>query len=409
MDIASKLGIYKKKSQPITENATKKSIIFPDESIADKLSINGGTVWRFENRLSLFDVYSPVNISPIRELDAFLEINGFSNDFSLSDLLFFDLETTSLSIASGNYPFVCGIGYTDGDDFVTEQLFMESYSDEKAILTYLLDFFNRSKAVVTFNGNSFDLPLIKNRYMLNRIYGFPVNIPSIDLIVSSRRIFKSLYESCSLQTLEKNILGFERIDDIPGWMIPEIYYTYQKDGDSSRLPGVIEHNMYDIFSMYILLQILSSIFSDIKKGNFRNFATSSLFTIARCLFVNNTELFLQLAEYLGTDLFGDDTVFEKFSIVLKRNKEWYKAVDYWNKSGSFFSLIELAKYYEHKEKKYIQALNVSNKANEILSKKETNKDENPDKVKKRRDLLQVRINRLKKKISASNNGTNPSL
>ena len=409
MDIASKLGIYKKKSHPVTNTTNSGSIIFPDENIADKLSINGGTVWRFENRLSLFDVYSPVKISPIRELDAFLEINGFTEDLSLSDLLFFDLETTSLSIGSGNYPFVCGIGYTDGDDFITEQLFMESYSDEKAILTYLLDFFNRSKAVVTFNGNSFDLPLIKNRYMLNRIYGFPVNISSIDLIVSSRRIFKSLYESCSLQTLEKNILGFERIGDVPGWMIPEIYYTYQKDGDSSRLPGVIEHNMYDIFSMYILLQILSSIFSDIQKGNFGNFATSSLFTIARCLFVNNTELFLQLAEYLGTDLFGDETVFEKFSIVLKRKKEWDMAIDYWNKSGSFFSMIELAKYYEHKEKKYIQALNVSIKANEILSKIEAEKDQNPEKIQKRKDLLNKRIKRLRNKISKSNDRANSSL
>ncbi|MDA3899461.1 MAG: ribonuclease H-like domain-containing protein [Spirochaetes bacterium] len=407
MDLASKLGIYKKKRNSTDILQTENNSDFPENSTGDRLTIEDGTVWRFENRLSSFDVYSPVNLSVSKEITSFLRINGFDSSLTLRDLLFFDLETTSLSIATGNYPFVCGIGYTDGEDFITEQLFMESYADEKAVLTYLNDFFVNAKAVVTFNGNSFDMPLIKNRYMMNRVYGFPVNIITIDLIVSSRRIFKSLFDSCSLQNLEKNILGFERIGDVPGWMIPEIYFTFQKTGESSRLPGVIEHNMYDIFSMYILLQVLSSIFTDIENGDYSNLKNSSLYTIARHLFHTNTELFLQLTEYLGTDLFGDQSVFEKFSIVLKRNKEWEKAVKFWQESGSYFSLIELAKYHEHRQKNYIQAMNVCEKADKVLSEMEQSTTIHTDKAEKERDLLNKRRKRLEKKISILNNGANP--
>jgi hypothetical protein len=245
---------------------------------------------------------------------------------------------------------------------------MESYADEIAILHYLLPFFSKSKAIVSFNGKTFDVPLIKTRYMLNKVYGFPVDIPVLDLLTPARRIFRNVFENCTLQTLEKEVIGFERIDDTPGYMIPEIYFTFQKEGEWSRIPQVIEHNKLDIISMYALLFIFSNIYTMIENKNYNDLNKQSLFNIANHLYRINIESFLDLSEYLKHDLLEDESVFKKFSIILKRHDDWQKAIHYWEKSGSLFSLQELAKYYEHKEKDFSKAKIFCEKAFSLLEK-----------------------------------------
>ncbi len=391
MDLKSKLKMYTKPSK--AEETGSKNNAPLVAAGGEKIAINGTEIWRFESRLSHESVYDTVLLQGSRNIKQLFAVNGFQENVPLEECIFFDLETTSLSTGTGNYPFLCGIGYCDGNDFVCEQLFMQEYSDEPAILAYMLDFFNNFSAVVSFNGNSFDVPLIKNRYMINRVYGFPVNITSFDLIAPSRRIFRSLYENCALQTIEKYVLGYERVDDTPGWMVPEIYFSYQKNGDASRLPGVIEHNRYDIFSMFVLIQILAEIFNNIAERKFDTLEQGSLYTLARYLYRTSPDMFLDLASYLGQEIIGDRGVFERFSIVLKRNHEWAKAVEYWEKDGTFFSCIELAKYYEHKEKDFGKAIVYCEKAKTILELDEEKKEKYEESLKKRSARLIKKKNR----------------
>ncbi len=367
MDLKSKLSIYKSvKNEPSQE---KPNQLFADTAEFLK-SINGekiitdcGNVWRFETRTACNDKYFGIDISALKKnIRPLLSHLNIDETVEIEDLLFFDLETTSLSTGSGNYPFLSGIGYIDGEDFITEQLFMENYSDEPAILNYLLDFFCKAKAVVCFNGKTFDIPLIKTRYRINRIPGFPVKIPILDLIIPGRRIFKKVWENCALQTFEKYIIGFERIDDIPGWAIPQAFFEFQKEGVLEPIGKIIDHNKYDIISMYVLMFIFSKIFNAVDNREYSELETKSLSNIARHLYRVDSESFLNLAEYLGTEFDKDFSIFEKYSITLKRCDEWAKAVHYWQKYPSLFSYCELAKYFEHREKNYVKALEYTDAA-----------------------------------------------
>lgn len=389
MDLKSKLSIYNIKKnyqdnispdRDITESS-QETLSENEKNLvsigAEKITTEHGEIWRIEKRINSEEKYFGMDLSSLqKDIRPLLKILKFDENLQLEDFLFFDLETTSLSMGSGNYPFLSGIGYIDGDDFVTEQLFMEKYEDEIPILYYLLEFFNRSKAIVAFNGKTFDVPLIKTRYRLNRVYGFPVTIPVLDLIIPGRRIFKKVYENCALQTFEKHIIGFERVGDIPGWEIPQAYFEFQKEGKFEPIARILEHNEYDIISMYVLLFLFSKIYSTVYNKNFEDLEKQSIFNLAKHFFNVDIEIFLDLAEYLGLEIEEDRNVFEKFSIALKRKKDFETAISYWENYPSLFSLRELAKYYEHQMSDFEKALKYCNTAEEfigknIFSKKET--------------------------------------
>jgi len=354
MDLKSKLNLYNKtKNEAVTD---KEAFTLEDRG-GEKITTEKGTIWRIEKRLSFDELHFDNSIEKFFcDIKPLLRSLSVSDDLNIQELLFFDIESTSLSTGTGNYPFLCGFGYMDDDDFITEQIFMEKYSDEPAVLQYMLSLFNSFKTVVTFNGKTFDIPLIKNRYMINRVYGFPMNIQHIDLIVPARRIFRSVYESCSLGSLENNLIGLKREDDIEGWLIPEVYFTFQKTGESARLKEVINHNRTDIISMIFLMYIFAGIFDKVEKKDYSELSEKSLINIAKHLFARNLELFLDLAEFLGESVIEDNSLFFKYSLVLKKRDEYEKAVEYWDKSKSVYSYIELAKFYEHREKNFAKAV-----------------------------------------------------
>lgn len=382
MDLKSKLSIYNiqknnqeniSSEEPSVHSSSKEFVSENEINLtsigAEKINTEHGEIWRIEKRINSEEKYFGLELSTLqKDIRPLLKILKLDEDINLEDLLFFDLETTSLSMGSGNYPFLSGIGYIDGEDFVSEQLFMEKYEDEIPILYYLLDFFNRSKAIVAFNGKTFDVPLIKTRYRLNRVYGFPVKIPVLDLIIPGRRIFKKVYENCALQTFEKHIIGFERVGDIPGWEIPQAYFEFQKNGTFKPIAQILEHNEYDIISMYVLLFLFSKIYSTVYNKNFEELEKQSIFNLAKHFFNVDIEIFLDLAEYLGLEIEEDRNVFEKFSIALKRNNDFQKAITYWESYPSLFSLRELAKYYEHKKNNYSKALKYCDLADSFLDK-----------------------------------------
>lgn len=166
-------------------------------------------------------------------------------------LLFFDLETTGLSGGAGTHAFLVGCGWFDADGaFVTEQHLLASYAGERGMLGAVAGAFARGGALVSFNGKSFDAPVLETRYGFHRL-PFPcAGVPHVDVLHPARRFWSGIDESgCSLGVLERNVLGAGRVDDVGGAEIPSRYFQFIRTGDPGLLSGVLEHNRLDLLSL----------------------------------------------------------------------------------------------------------------------------------------------------------------
>src|SRR2546422_139626 len=130
-------------------------------------------------------------------------------------LLFLDTETTGLAGGTGTYTFLVGVGRLDGDRFIVEQYFMRDFDEEPALLAALVPLLEQAAGVVTFNGSAFDLPLLETRFVLAR-RRWPPRLPHLDLLRPARRVFAPRCADCRLTTLEREVLGLEREDDVSG-------------------------------------------------------------------------------------------------------------------------------------------------------------------------------------------------
>lgn len=176
---------------------------------------------------------------------------------------FIDTETTGLTPDVGTYTFLVGIGTyelpeprngIDRGEFVVHQFFMRHPGEERAQLHLVADTLARCSGLISFNGRGFDLPMLQNRFILAR-QPFPWSrLPHLDLLPAARRVWRSRLESCRLGSLEAHILGVQRSEqDIPGYLIPDIYRQYYLTGiETDMLGRVFYHNLIDITSMPLL-------------------------------------------------------------------------------------------------------------------------------------------------------------
>jgi hypothetical protein len=172
----------------------------------------------------------------------------------LSRAAFVDTETTGLSLGAGTYTFLIGIGTCEPEEFVVRQFFMRNPGEEHAQLHLVEEALGNCTGIVSFKGRAFDLPLIQSRFILARM-PFPLaGAPHLDLLPPARRIWRAHHGSCSLGNLERNVLGYWRTaEDVPGWMIPDIYRDYYRTGIAGDLLArVFYHNLEDITSMAAL-------------------------------------------------------------------------------------------------------------------------------------------------------------
>ncbi len=172
------------------------------------------------------------------------------DDFRIEDCLFFDTETTGLSGGTGTYAFLVGIGYYEGAEFITEQLMMRDHGDEPALLDFLERRCRQRSGLVSFNGKSFDAQLLSTRYSMHRLADPLAGLPHFDLLHLCRRLWRHTdLPDCRLETLEHRVLGAPRQNDVPGWMIPDLFFQFLRDRDPRPLKGVIEHNRLDLLAM----------------------------------------------------------------------------------------------------------------------------------------------------------------
>jgi uncharacterized protein YprB with RNaseH-like and TPR domain len=166
-------------------------------------------------------------------------------------LLYLDTETTGLAGGTGTYAFLVGVGFFDGDDFEVRQFFMRDLDEEPALLTALEAMFRQFDGFVTYNGAGFDLPLLETRFVLGR-RRFPGEVFHVDLLGPARRLWSARLIDCRLGTVEQSVLRFIRDDDLPGALIPTVYFEYLRRKRPDALPRIFEHNRHDILSLAAL-------------------------------------------------------------------------------------------------------------------------------------------------------------
>jgi uncharacterized protein YprB with RNaseH-like and TPR domain len=170
--------------------------------------------------------------------------------------MFVDLETTGLAGGAGTYAFLVGCAWVDGDRLCVRQLFLSSFTAEAAMLSGVAEAASEADAVVSFNGKSFDMPLLENRFVINRLTSRLTTIPHVDLLHPARRLWRARpgawAQDCRLQTLERAHCGVEREGDVPGFEIPSRYFSYVRTGNAQPLATVLEHNRLDLISLVVL-------------------------------------------------------------------------------------------------------------------------------------------------------------
>ena len=170
-------------------------------------------------------------------------------EIDLSSWVSLDVETTGLAGGTGTYPFLIGVGWFEGENFVVEQYFMEDYPCELALMHHLRERLSDFEGLITYNGKSFDIPLLRTRFIYNRIPS-AFELPHWDLLHTARRLWRRRLPSCTLDEVERSILGCgQREHDIHGSEIPRLYFDYVRGRRRERMILVFDHNVQDICSL----------------------------------------------------------------------------------------------------------------------------------------------------------------
>jgi uncharacterized protein YprB with RNaseH-like and TPR domain len=256
--------------------------------------------------------------------------------------VYIDTETTGLSGGSGTLAFLIGIAVVECDTIELNQFLMTGFSAEAASLSAFAGCLTLDDRLVSYNGKSYDLPLLITRFRMQAMQHPFDGLPHLDLLHPVRRLFGKRWSDCRLVSVERNLLNFRRIDDLPGSEAPEAWFSYIRHGQSANLIRVVEHNQQDIISLAVTHNVLAQAIEDP-----RVFSVD-LHALGRWLSEvdedNARELLLAHKEALcddGNRLLGH---------LSRRAGDWQQATAIWEQlaaRGCTDSLERLAKYHEH--------------------------------------------------------------
>ena len=272
-------------------------------------------------------------------------------------LLFLDTETTGLSGGAGTLAFEIGLGFIDARGMVIRQYVMRDYGEEAAMLAEIASLLPRFDTLVTFNGKSFDIPLLESRMVMHRIRVHLTDWPHLDLLHACRRVYKLRLGRCSLSALEEAVLGEVRTDDLPGAQVPQRYFDYLKTREFALLEDVLRHNRQDVESLASLTGHLCSAFREPEQLAHAEDA----FCVGRTLLRGgHTEEGRRCLRILGMSSMSSQAHMV-LSASYKKSREWASSVAMWTEmiargEGGTWPYVELAKYYEHTERDYARAL-----------------------------------------------------
>jgi len=184
-----------------------------------------------------------------------LSLGDFAPRSGRRRTVFIDLETTGLSGGAGTVAFLVGCGFYDVGAFQVRQFLLTSYSAERALLTAVAEFFDDADLIVSYNGKTFDLPVMETRWLFHRMEMPLEGVPHFDTLHAARRLWKPRAEDpteaggCRLSTLERTLFDVRRVGDVPGFEIPSRFFQFMRTGDPRPLEPVLEHNRLDLVSL----------------------------------------------------------------------------------------------------------------------------------------------------------------
>jgi uncharacterized protein YprB with RNaseH-like and TPR domain len=284
---------------------------------------------------------------------------------SLERTVFLDTETTGLAGGTGTYAFLVGLGRFVADGpagplcFVLDQCLMRAYGEERAMLSWVAELLEEAEALATFNGRTFDVPLLQTRFLMSRLRLDLEEWPHLDLLPPARRLWRPAYGSCALQSLERNVLGVGRADDVESFLIPAIYHQFLRDGDARYLQRVFNHNLADVLAMVAVAVRACGAFDG-------GLASNGAVSPAECIGLGRVyqdlgnldaaerAYHLALAGRLAPELRA--RALHALASLLKRRKRHEDAAAVWERlaaevpAESVVALVELATYWEHRRR-----------------------------------------------------------
>lgn len=340
---------------------------------ADSAFMLRETVYSADTRHGIYKLGELAEHAPVVDLAA----KSYSADRALASherLLFLDTETTGLGSGAGNVPFMIGIGFYEGGTFVVRQLLARHAGEEAAMLAYLRGLLPRFSHIVTYNGRTFDWPVLQSRFVLNRLELEDCYI-QLDLLYMSRSLWRYSLESCRLGHVEEKKLGVARQSDIPGSLAPVLYFQYLAEGNADVLEGVFRHNELDILT----LAALSIHMSRMLGGKLRlgelppgELLRAGLWLDACGLAPLAEQAY---AELLSRPLSARVPYAGQLAAVYKKKRRYDVALPLWEQAAAsgrqslrglsadgIAPLVELAIYYEHQERRYDKALDYAEEA-----------------------------------------------
>lgn len=292
-------------------------------------------------------------------------------------VLYLDTETTGLSGGTGTYAFLVGIGHFCDGGFRLRQYFQTDFGQEPALLRALADYLPAFDAVVTFNGKSFDLPLLETRLTINGLLrGRPAGrnvreLPHLDLLHPARRIYRDRFGSCRLGELEQRVLGLARVEDVPSWEIPALYFRYVRTRRFRAVQPVFEHNALDVLSLVTLQAHLCDLFG----GSGARGAEDRLALGRACEadgLTGEAIVNYRAALEIGLGPALQHECERRLSLLLRRLGRWEEAVELWEavaarpRNPQLYAFIELAKYHERTARDYCSAIEYARQALALL-------------------------------------------
>lgn len=349
--------------------------------------------YRFEDFLTAVDIWNHTAINHP------LSARGFQPE----DLFFFDTETTGLGGGVGNTIFLLGYASVSGDQLIVRQHILPHPGAEVPLYQSFLEKVNY-KTLVTYNGKSFDWPQVKTRHTLVREH--VPKLPAFghfDLFHAARRLWKHKLDRIKLAVVEKQVLGVERVDDIPGFLAPMIYFDFIESKKPEGILGILKHNEIDILSLVTLYAHLTFQLCGVDPGRTRmeTYEVGKWFAaIGERAEAEKT--FTKLTDSQDLTSFHAK---QALALQAKKDRDWEKAkqlfLDVADSEEELLSLeacVELAKIYEHRLIDLQQAVFFCDKALrlslQVRGKAKLSGETSGERLKKRHDRLTKKLAKL---------------
>ncbi len=267
-----------------------------------------------------------------------------------------DTETTGLAGGSGTLVFLLGMARFSAEGLELSQLFLTGFQGEEAMLEEARAILGGAETLVTFNGRSFDAPLLAARYRLSGFEDPFAPLRHVDLLHVTRRIFRSRWPDCRLQTAEQRLLGHARIGDLPGSEAPRAWFEWVRHGRDDELAAVCAHNRQDLLSLAVLPAALHRSHNDPASAGADVLACARHQRQALKGEAGDRSAFEYLARH--RPLLETQGLLE-LARLARRRRRWDLAVELWEQlaaAGVSVAIEHLAKYYEHEERDLERAL-----------------------------------------------------